>query len=294
MKTYQLVLSLSLLFVACSKKNDDKDTNIEKPSVDTPYVNKKGVDFNTTSTETGYWYNNIVNLKAHWFYTWGNPYPADKKPQNVEFVPMFWGKNDVTDANIANVKKYKDSGYVKYVLGFNEPDLGDQSNMSVDDALALWPKLESIGLPLGSPAAAWPTVDWFNQFMDKAIAQNRRVDFICVHMYVGLDDDHFVKTLNELYAKYHKPIWITEFATVDNDAKTIAANRYTPEQVLAFMQRLLPKLDALPFVQRYSWFPSSVTSTRLWPSALIAADGSLTPLGKWYAEYKPNTAVKPK
>jgi hypothetical protein len=272
--------------MACSKK---KDTST--PSDNTPFTNKKGVDFNTQTTN-GTWYGNVVNLKSHWFYTWGTDLPFQQKPQNAEFVSMFWGKANVTDANIAYVKVKKDSGLIKYVLGFNEPDLGDQSNMTVDEALALWPKLETIGLPLGSPAAAWPTQQWIYDFMDKAIAQKRRVDFICVHMYVGLDDVHFVGVLQDLYNKYHLPIWITEFATVDNDAKTMEANRYTPEQVLAFMQRLLPQLEELTFVQRYSWFSGSPTSTRLWPSALVAADGSLTPLGKWYADFKPNTSVR--
>lgn len=284
---YRILLSLSLLLMACSKK---KETNSTVPD-NTPFTNKKGVDFNTGTTN-GSWYGNVVNLKSHWFYTWGTTLPFEQKPQNAEFVSMFWGKGNVTDANIAYVKKWKDSGMIKYVLGFNEPDLGDQSNMTVDEALALWPKLETIGLPLGSPAAAWPTQQWIYNFMDKAIAQKRRVDFICVHMYVGLDDVHFVSVLQDLYNKYHLPIWITEFATVDDAAKTMEANRYTPEQVLAFMQRLLPQLEALPFVQRYSWFSGSPTSTRLWPSALVAADGTLTPLGKWYADFKPNTSVK--
>jgi len=288
MPNCKILLSLSLLLlIACSK---DK---VENPIITDPpmgFVNKKGVDFNTASTN-GSWYGNVVNLKSYWFYTWGTTLPFEKQPNNAEFVTMFWGKGNVTDENIAYVKKWKDSGRIKYVLGFNEPDLADQSNMTVDEALALWPKLESIGLPLGSPAASWPTRDWIYSFMDKAITQNRRVDFICVHMYVGLDDVDFVKVLRALYEKYHKPIWITEFATADQDAKTMAANRYTAEQVQAFMQRLLPQLDTIPFIQRYSWFSGSPTSTRLWPSALVKADSTLTPLGKYYSEFKPNTTV---
>ena len=289
MTNFRLVLSLSLLLMACSKNNDTNTTTEIAP----PPVGKKGVDFNTGSTN-GSWYGNVVSLKSYWFYTWGTTLPFEKQPQNSEFVSMFWGKGNVTDANIAYVKQWKDSGRIKYVLGFNEPDLADQSNMTVQEALDLWPKLESIGLPLGSPAASWPTRDWIYSFMDQAIAQHRRVDFICVHMYVGLDDVNFVKVLRDLYNKYHLPIWITEFATVDNDANTMAANRYTPEQVLGFMQRLLPQLDTIPFVQRYSWFSGSPTSTRLWPSALVAADSTLTPLGKYYSEFKPNTAVTPR
>lgn len=295
--TLALLMSASLFLASCSK---DKDTptggngngngNGNEGTYQKP-ANKKGADF-STDVDFGTWYSNVVNLKSHWFYTWGTQMPGKTVPQNCEFVPMFWGKGNVTKELIDSVKKMKAAGTAKYVLGFNEPDLGDQSNMSVQEALDLWPQLESIGLPLGSPAAAWPEQAWIYEFLDKAIQQKRRVDFICVHMYVGTDDVHFVNTLQKLYDKYHLPIWITEFATADHNATTIDGNMYRPEQVLAFMQRLLPKLEELPYVHRYSWFSSSVTNTRLWPSSLIAADGKLTTLGQWYANYKPNLQVK--
>jgi len=290
-KRISLALLCFCFFISsCSKNNPDQEV-AQNENLSSSAGGKKGADFNTGNVN-GSWYNNVYQLKSHWFYTWGADLPFAQKPKNAEFVPMFWGKATVTDANLAYVKNLKIDGKAKYVLGFNEPDLGDQSNMSVADALAAWPKLESIGLPLGSPATSWPTRQWLYDFMDQAIAQNRRVDFICVHMYVGTDDAHFVQVLQDLYNKYHKPIWITEFATVANNAKTMGENPYTPEMVMGFMQRLLPKLEALPFVQRYSWFSGSPTSSRLWSSALFDSNGNLTALGKWYADYQPNAAIQ--
>ena len=251
---------------------------------------KKGGDFSTNTTN-GTWSGDLVNLKTFWYYTWGTPMPASS-PQNCEFVSMFWGAGNVTDANIAAVEQLKAQGLAKYVLGFNEPNRPDQSNMTVAQALALWPRLESIGLPLGSPAADWPTRQWIYDFLDSTIAEKKRVDFICVHMYVGTDDNGFIQTLQDLYNKYHLPIWITEFATADWNAATPSANAYSPDQVLAFMQRLLPRLDSLSYVQRYSWFSGDPTSAALWPSSLVNANGSLTTLGAWYANYQPNTAIK--
>lgn len=281
-----------IALVGCNKHltNDNLQTgNLAKQNMltalatDMPANVKKGACFNTTTTN-GTWYGNVNNLKANWFYTWGNSINWTQAP-NAEFVPMFWGKSSVTDTNIANIITLKNQGKVSYVLGFNEPDLSSQSNVPVDTALAYWPKLESIGLPLGSPAASWPTRQWIYDFMDKAILQGRRVDFICVHMYVGLNDSSFVQTLQDLYNKYHLPIWITEFATCYDPAVQMSDNPYTPEKVLAFMQRLLPKLEDLGFVQRYSWFSGSPTSPRLWSSALVDASGNLTTLGSWYAGY---------
>jgi hypothetical protein len=253
-------------------------------------TDKKGADFPTNMTY-GTWNGDIVNLKAFWYYTWGTPQPSPS-PQHCEFVSMFWGPSNVTAANITAVQQLKAQGQVKYVLGFNEPDQSGQSNMTVSQALALWPQLESIGLPLGSPATSWPTIQWFTDFMDSVAAEHLRVDFICVHMYVGTDDASFVQTLQQVYNQYHLPIWITEFATADWNATTAASNQYTAAGALGFMQRLLPQLDSLPYVQRYSWFSGDPASAALWPSALIGANGQLTTMGSWYANHQPNSAIK--
>ena len=289
-------LAFILLLNSCKKSSSSQpqpggpaDTTSTPAS---PATNsKKGADFNVY-TQYGTYESNIINLKAFWYYTWGTLVPGST-PQNCEFVSMFWGPANMSDANISATLQAKASGQVKYVLGFNEPDRTDQSNMTVSQALAYWPKLESLGLPLGSPATSYPTAQWFTDFMDSVAAQKRRVDFICVHMYAGTDDNGFVQTLQAVYNKYHLPIWITEFATADWNATTPAANQYTPADALGFMQRLLPKIDGLSFVQRYSWFSGDPTNAQLWPSALIGADGKLTALGQWYASFQPNTAIKP-
>ncbi|MEV0408193.1 glycosyl hydrolase [Actinoallomurus sp. NPDC050550] len=41
------------------------------------------------------------------------------------------------------------------LLGFNEPDMAGQANMSVEQALALWPRLQATGMRLGAPAVAF-------------------------------------------------------------------------------------------------------------------------------------------
>lgn len=289
-------LVLMLLLGSCKKNSDSAhsggstDTTTNNPP-STATSSKKGADFNVY-TQYGNFETNVVNLKAFWYYTWGTLIPVPT-PQNCDFVPMFWGTGNMTASNISATQQAKAQGSIKYILGFNEPDRTDQANMTVSQALSYWPQLESLGLPLGSPAASWPTVQWFSDFMDSAIAEKRRIDFICVHMYVGTDDNSFVQTLQTIYNKYHLPIWITEFATADWNATTPSANQYTPADALGFMKRLLPKLDSLPYVQRYSWFSGSPIDAALWPSALIGADGKLTVLGQWYSNYQSNTAIKP-
>ena len=288
--TCPLFFALLLTAAACSKKSSNDGSTLpgqggtdttKTTNSDTTFSPKKGADFSTNTTD-GTWDGDIAALNAQWFYTWGTPQPIGS-PKSTEFVSMFWGGANVTAANISLVQQLKAQGTVKYVLGFNEPDQSGQANMTVSQALALWPQLETIGLPLGSPAVSYPTVQWFTDFMDSVAAEHLRVDFICVHMYVGLDDNNFVQVLQTLYNQYHLPIWVTEFATADWNAATPSANMYNATQVLGFMQRLLPKLDSLTYVQRYSWFSGDPTSAALWPSALVDAQGKLTALGSWYA-----------
>jgi hypothetical protein len=295
---FAIALMLALLPCACKKTGaspaptpGSTDSTVTTPTNTKPATSsKKGADFSTNMTD-GAWNGDVVSLAPFWYYTWGTPVPSPS-PQNCEFVSMFWGAGNVTDADISAVRQLKVQGSVKYVLGFNEPDQSGQSNMTVSQALALWPQLESIGLPLGSPATSWPTIQWFTDFMDSVKAENLRVDFICVHMYVGTDDVSFVQTLQQVYNTYHLPIWITEFATADWNATTISNNTYTATDAAGFMQRLLPQLDSLSFVQRYSWFSGDPTSAQLWPSALIGSNGALTALGSWYANYQPNAAIR--
>ncbi|MFL5748741.1 MAG: glycosyl hydrolase [Niastella sp.] len=284
MTRYYLIPALvfALFLGGCSKDSKSPDNPAQGSG-------KKGADF-STNMQYGSWNADVLALKPFWYYTWGKEL-HDGSPQNCEFVPMFWGAADVTANNIAAVKKLKDDGKIKYVLGFNEPNRGDQSNVSVSQALKLWPQLESIGLPLGSPAADWPTNKWIYDFLDSCKVQGRRVDFICVHMYANVDENVYLNTLKEVYNRYKLPIWITEFAPADWNATKPENNPYTPAQVLAFMQNILPKLEALDYVKRYSWFSGDPKSPQMWSSALIDANGNLTELGKWYANYQPNTAI---
>ena len=67
---------------------------------------------------------------------------------------MIWGSASVTTLG---AESGQSAGRV--LLGFNEPDLAVQSNMTVDQALDLWPKLQATGLELGSPAVAYGAAD---------------------------------------------------------------------------------------------------------------------------------------
>lgn len=292
MKNYiitSLWVLLFFVFTACEENNSGYTFGDITPPDNEPEsvtYKKKGVCITTKSLT---WNQKVAALKPHWHYSWGNEL-KEGQPDSVEFVPMFWGKT-IDDTKVSELKQLASEGKIKYLLGFNEPDGEEQANMTVGEAIALWPKLEEVGVPLGSPAAVNSTNEWFKEFMAKAEENNLRVDFVCVHSYGGLNFNSFKTKLEEVYELYGKPIWITEFAVADWNATTVEENKYTPAQVLQYMKEALPALDEMEFIERYSWFSGSQSSPPLTSSALFYENGNLTTLGNYYANHTPNKAT---
>lgn len=280
------ILILSLTGCEPNVIGDFNSSDIPEIVVD-DRVNKKGVAFTNRSKD---WSHKTSALGAHWMYSWGNEL-RDEIPENVEFVPMFWGKGSVTDNNINRIKQLVADGKVKYVLGFNEPDGRAQANMSVDEAIALWPKLEEIGVPLGSPATVNPNNAWMIEFMQKAEANNLRIDFVAVHHYGGPNVLNLVNKLKETYAAYKRPIWITEFAVADWGAASPQSNRFSQAQVIEYINEGLKALDEIPWIERYAWF--SGTQAPLYTSALFDDDANITTVGEVYANHTPNPIIGP-
>jgi hypothetical protein len=192
----------------------------------------------------------------------------------------WWGGRD----GIAKAGKAARDAKIKELLGFNEPDQKTQANMSVERALEAWPLLMKTGLRLGSPGCVHPDRDWMKQFMAGVRERGLRVDFVCVHSYGGTNVNALVKRLEEVHRMFRKPLWITELAVGDWEAKSAAANRYKPDAVLRFMEQALPRLDKLDFLERYAWFPAKPDNRALGTSALFNEEGTLTRLGECYRD----------
>jgi hypothetical protein len=219
----------------------------------------------------------LESVGAHWLYNWNIAPPQAPLP-GIEFVPMIYNQRSATGEALARVKT---AGF-RELLGFNEPDAKTQGNTTVEQALDAWPKLESTGLRLGSPACVHPDNDWMTAFMKGVEQRGLRVDFICVHSYGGPGADSLVKKLEKVHALYHRPIWITEFAVADWEAKSPAENRHKPERIAEFVTELLPRLEAMDFIERYAWFHGGVSGAALANSQLFHPDGSLTMVGEAY------------
>jgi hypothetical protein len=188
-----------------------------------------------------------------WYYTWAVNHPGITDSRGVSFVPMIWGPADVTAKNLKLVKRQG-----RNLLTFNEPDLPAQSNMTVTEALRLWPRLEATGMRLGSPAVASnaaTTGSWLSKFMGRAAHRHYRVDFITLHWYggdfsTGPAVSQLQSYIESVWNRYHKPIWLTEFALWRFDPTAFP----TPQQQAAFVTAATAMLQSLPYVWRYAWF----------------------------------------
>lgn len=210
---------------------------------------------------------------VHWWYNWS---PSPRTAVNggsaavgMEFVPMVWSA-----ANLGSSLTPSSA-----VLGFNEPDIGGQANMSPQTAATAWTSVEDMArksnIPkLVSPAIAYQA-SWLSQFLSSCAGC--QVDALALHVYATsaqkvLDQVHAVEALNK-----SKPVWLTEFAC--EDFGTTPPTTCSLSQQKALMQGVIPQLESDPSVERYAWFSGTDTNV---PNSQIIQNGQLTELGQMY------------
>jgi hypothetical protein len=188
----------------------------------------------------------IAELGATWCYNWGTT-PAASDCDDPLFVPMVWGSGNVAAA-IASIGQ---RGY-RTVLAFNEPNKSDQANMTVDQAIALWPDLTSDPeIRVSSPAVSDDGRAWLEEFMDRAQEEGLRVDFVAMHWYGwnagSCTRGQFEGAVNWA-SQWGLPVWITEFGCMGSS---------NPDQqtLLDFFDAALPMLNGNALVERYAWYP---------------------------------------
>jgi len=224
-----------------------------------------------------------TSLKVSWYYNW--TVSPDNCSTGGEFVPMYSNhpnNHPTSDAVAAQITKLVNAGY-EYVLGFNEPNKTDQANMTVADAIALWPAMTSNpNILVGSPATSADGQAWFNDFYAQAKAANLRIDFIALHWYGWNSGSCDAKAANlESYIKWAEgltgslPIWLTEWGCMNASNPDVAT-------VQAFYTGALAMLAKHPRVERYAWYQWDPNNE------LTNTDHSLTALGTVYAS-EPST-----
>lgn len=300
LKNYQLYIDVELIATTNDASYDYYTTNVKMYEVyvraeltDGSFQNTPVVKFGVT--KKGLCVNSEMGRKLDpramnmgWYYDWG----AGKLPYTpyryVEFVPMIWGNGG--EGNISSIAS---DGY-KYLLAYNEPDMGGDvggSNISVDTAVANWPKFtQHDSYYLGAPAPAfspsWGTGTdggyWFRSFMEQV--NHDTIDFIPLHCYYGQyggaagAQAFLTEVVDKTYEMYHKPIWVTEFAVSGWGYDTEWARKSVEE----FISTAIKGLNERPYVERYSWFSFDTTDNNGASALWTNGTGELTDLGKIY------------
>jgi len=242
------------------------------------WVSKKG----WCSSGDG-WSKEIELTNSTWYYSWS----ADKNSRtNQEYVPIRQNGGWPSWSEISGKQ------YVTHLLGFNEPDHTEQSNLTVAQAIQQWPDMLKSGLRVGSPAVTNTT--WLYQFMDSCKAKNYRVDYVAYHAYWGgKSPSNWYNDLKSIHEKTGRPIWLTEWNnganwTTEggwpNNSRPLLLTTGNAAKQLADLKDILQVLDTAHFIERYSLY-NWVEDAR----AIVLGD-SLTPAGKYYAADRPGLA----
>jgi autotransporter-associated beta strand protein len=213
-------------------------------------------------------------LDAAWHYNWNND---QNSALNWEYVPIrqqrWWPAYPSNKPGVT------------HLLGYNEPDnpVEDSyqtlNNGSRDAALAAWPELLQTGLRVGAPAVTDGGKWWLFEFMDRANAAGLRVDYIPVHFYqCGMSASQLRAWLQEIWDRYQKPIWVTEF---NNGANWTGCGDPSYEQNASVIASWIDMMDNTPWIERYAVY-SNVEHVRF----MEYTTGGLTPAGTIYRSNK--------
>ncbi|MDP4238567.1 MAG: glycosyl hydrolase [Bacteroidota bacterium] len=280
MKKYTTFLMLTIVFsgliqsVYAQKRSDKRGV-----SYDIPYTGDLPV----------------LSQGVSWFYNWGtspNSAISSTYSQYMDYFPMAWN-----GINATAVRAFKAAHpECKYILAFNEPNLTDQANMTPTQAAAKWPDLKAIATELNlkiiSPAMNYGTlsgysdpITWLDEFF--TLVPLSDIDGIAIHCY--MNDPGALAWYVGRFAKYHKPIWLTEFCSWEYNAPltTNATVGYAYQR-----DGMVQKIEALelnPQVVKYAWFIPRTNNDGEFPYMQLLKKvqgtvpaGALTELGQIY------------
>ena len=279
-----------LLFAACQPP-DTPSPSDEMNVVDAmPKSAKRGVAFSFTQVTD----LPLMSPYISWDYNWGNTPSNDAAmwfdANEMDYCPMCWNGNYNADAIRAFVAAHPNT---KYLLGFNEPNLTDQANMTPSKAAELWPPVvalaKELNLKLVSPAMNYGTlagysdpIKWLDEFFAQPNVDINDIYAISIHCYMS--SASAVQGYVEKFEKYNKPIWMTEFCAWDPVPGSVTTQ-------MDYMCAVLNYLEANPKVERYAWFiPRSGNKVDSPPyMQLLTHDypADLTDLGKMYCWFSP-------
>merc|ERR1719481_1551314 len=204
--------------------------------------------------------------RASWWYNWrvepnhnhegwchcpatnnscGNP------PNHPEFIPMITSYQEEDKPWLDDESDPVDDKY-PIILGFNEPNREDHANLTPEKAAEGWMVIQEMypDKILVSPAPAAGKTSWFDPFFEICESLGCRIDYLATHDYRG-EVDKVMARLEDLYNRYGRKVWLTEFAKCCTRNVT---------EVEHFAREIIPRLEEADYVYKYSWFITRFSS----------------------------------
>lgn len=204
-------------------------------------------------------------------------YAADHEYVPIKQQPYWPGWDEIYNLNT-----------VTTLLGYNEPDNSNQSNVTVENTIRDWPDMLKAGLRLGSPAPCHARNSWSDAFWKYINLYNYRCDIAVGHIYEYITLNSWKSRINDMVkSSGGRPCWITEYnygANWTNEKwpdGTRAATEGNLEHERQWMAEVLPGFDAMPKLER-TFFYNWVEDCRA-----VILNKSLTPAGEVFAAHNP-------
>lgn len=197
------------------------------------------------------------NPSITWLFNWELWVPPDQPP-SIEWTPCVRTAGQSKDIIPFLTDITTNQGRrITHFLGFNEPEIPDQANLGVDDAVLLWrqsvlPAKAKFGFALGSPGMSSDvsrSVPWLDAFLERlGGVSGAGLGFLVLHWYGPRFGDMRV-FLEMMHGRYGLPVWVNEFA-----CSTMGDGEASQAEVEAFLGEALPWLDGTEWVERYAYF----------------------------------------
>lgn len=200
---------------------------------------------------------------------------------------------------------------VTHLCGYNEPNLGEQANATVDAAIEQWPYMFTSGLRLGSPAPSGVFTSWSDDFWTAIKRYNYRCDLNVTHIYEYIDGNAWRERIAHMVEESGgRPCWVTEYnngagwtgeqwpdqegprvdihgAYIDADGNPTdtpvnvarPATAANMEHQRRWMEQILPALDGIDKLERthvFNWVEDARN---------VILNGELTPAGEIFAKH---------
>ena len=143
---------------------------------------------------------------------------------------------------------------------------------------ATCPKLISPAMNYGTLAGYSDPIKWLDEFFEQPNVSLDDVYAISIHCYMG--SAGAMAAFVQKFAKYNKPIWLTEFCAWENVNSV--------EAQMDYMSAALNYLETTELVERYAWFIPRWSKHNVSPYMELLTSGvesSLTDAGKVYCYF---------